>query len=145
MPWDLSVLSHLSNRAFYSTNQWNGTYSDEKFCKCICPERLFIKMAFHRSCTILMNIIAEMKPIFQTGGSMLFSALVLKRTSIVVLSLIFRTLFFWKKNTWMRVLRLFWKKLLDWEFRDCNIILIALCSMIICWPTLEFWTLVRLA
>ena len=41
-------------------------YSDQKFFKIICPAIFFMKMAFQRrSCTIVINIIAELKPAFK--------------------------------------------------------------------------------
>ena len=68
------------------------------------------------------------------GGSMLFIAWLMKRIlSILVLSLNFRILFFWKRR-------------LEWEFGGWkDIILMAFfCSIIICRIALEFWAHLRL-
>ena len=84
---------------------------------------------------IVVNIIAELKQLLKIGGSMLFSALLMKRIlSIIVLSLNFRILFFQKKG-------------LEWKFQGWNnIILMAVfCSIIIRWIALEFWAHIRLA
>ena len=131
--WSDILQSHHTRLISHFVPWINSIYTGRKFSKFICPERFFMKMVFHRrSCTLLLNIIVEMKPFFKIGGSILFSALLIKRTSVIVLSLNFRTLFFWKKS-------------IEWEFQDWNIILIAVCSMIICPIALEFWTHTRLA
>ena len=59
-----------------------------------------MKMAFHRrSYTTAVNIIAELNPDFKSAGNMLFSALLIKRTLlIIVLSLNFRYCFSDKKG-----------------------------------------------
>ena len=59
-----------------------------------------MKMAFHgESCTIVVNIIAELKPVLKIGGSMLFIALLMKRIlSIIVLPLNFGIFFFFEKK-----------------------------------------------
>ena len=85
----------------------------ENFPKLFVLKDFFMMMAFYgKSCTIVVNITGELKPVFKDGGSMLLSVWLMKRMlSIIVLSLNSRILFFRKKE-------------LEWEFQGWNNIIL---------------------
>ena len=100
------MLSHPSDFAFYSINQSinqsliNESVAfavTENFSKVLLALKDFLQIFHRRSCTIVVNTIAKLKPVLKNRRKhYLFSALLLKRTlsKIIVFSLNFRILFF---------------------------------------------------